>query len=90
MNTSTTNYFSTIPTEEEKRKIIIDRLYKAGHINLDEVILLASPAVEYQYLPYNNPILGGPYHYANPGILNGDKTVIGDITTGIPFTYTTP
>ena len=80
---------------EEQREQLVDRLYKAGHINLTEAITLMSPKVEYfpQTIPYTGPVTS-PGIVINPGTTNPYTTPSYPGTTqpwtgGPTITYTT-
>lgn len=54
METATINY--TINTLPKTKKEIVERLFKEGHINLDEVLeLMKEPKVSVQTLPQQLP-----------------------------------
>jgi hypothetical protein len=57
MTTTTTNYtINTLPSKKE----IVERLFKAGHINLDEVLELMEPRVQV------NPVTPQQIYYPAP------------------------
>lgn len=66
---------------------IVDRLYKAGHITLEEVLVLMEKEYYYVNIPYEQPY--NPYPVNPPYVITSDytdTTELDRLKTNINFT----